>query len=299
MAFLADLANVTDDATTSMVAALQCYDATSRSGPRHRPRGMGIGRTPPRCHQSERPPGTGTLPDVMIYKEGGCQFGAVQAAVEAAPEHSAGRYVIYIKEGVYEEMVRVPFKKRNLVFIGDRMGKTINDGLPQRRHSRRLHLQYGHRRVVSGELDQAILCPIILPPPPRWGGFPGSCYKSQESSLLVFGAFVGVGLIFAIVFKGIFDGILLGNVVEMRGAGRLVEAQAIEEYKKSLIFEMGLVWIGRVSLEYGYQLAFARLRARHPSLEIEANAFMLLPEDADMPMADEQSFNDSSPKAEE
>ncbi|KAJ8513033.1 hypothetical protein OPV22_003467 [Ensete ventricosum] len=75
---------------------------------------MGIGRTPPRCHQSERPPGTGTLPDVMIYKEGGCQFGAVQAAVEAAPEHSAGRYVIYIKEGVYEEMVRVPFMKRNL-----------------------------------------------------------------------------------------------------------------------------------------------------------------------------------------
>ncbi|RZS14586.1 hypothetical protein BHM03_00046290 [Ensete ventricosum] len=206
MAFLADLANVTDDATTSMVAALQCYDATSRSGPRHRPRGMGIGRTPPRCHQSERPPGTGTLPDVMIYKEGGCQFGAVQAAVEAAPEHSAGRYVIYIKEGVYEEMVRVPFKKRNLVFIGDRMGKTINDGLPQ---------------------------------------------------------------------------------------------QAIEEYKKSLRFEMGLVWIGRVSLEYGYQLALARLRARHPSLEIEANAFMLLPEDADMSMADEQPFDDSSPKAEE
>ncbi|RRT54383.1 hypothetical protein B296_00047383 [Ensete ventricosum] len=37
--------------------------------------------------------------------------------------------------------------------------------------------------------------------------------------------------------------------------------QAIEDYKKSSRFEMGLVRIGRVSLEYGYQLASARLRA--------------------------------------
>ncbi|CAL9191966.1 unnamed protein product, partial [Musa hybrid cultivar] len=33
--------------------------------------------------------------------------------------------MIYIKEGLYKEMVRMPFKKTNLVFIEDRMGKTI------------------------------------------------------------------------------------------------------------------------------------------------------------------------------
>ncbi|RWW77264.1 hypothetical protein BHE74_00014580 [Ensete ventricosum] len=75
--------------------------------------------------------------------------------------------------------------------------------------------------------------------------------------------------------------------------------QAIEDYKKSPGFEMGLVRMGWVSLEYGYQLALARLRARHPGLEIEEDPFTLLPEDADVPMADEQPFDDSPPTVEE
>ncbi|RWW86053.1 hypothetical protein BHE74_00005223 [Ensete ventricosum] len=37
--------------------------------------------------------------------------------------------------------------------------------------------------------------------------------------------------------------------------------QAIEDYKKSSRFEMGLVRMGWVSLKYGYQLVLARLRA--------------------------------------
>ncbi|RRT46992.1 hypothetical protein B296_00041947 [Ensete ventricosum] len=37
--------------------------------------------------------------------------------------------------------------------------------------------------------------------------------------------------------------------------------QAIEDYKKSPGFEMGLIRMGWVSLEYGYQLALARLQA--------------------------------------
>ncbi|RZR82910.1 hypothetical protein BHM03_00009440 [Ensete ventricosum] len=39
--------------------------------------------------------------------------------------------------------------------------------------------------------------------------------------------------------------------------------RAIEDYKKSPEFEMDLMWMGRVSLEYGYQLALAHLQARH------------------------------------
>ncbi|RRT74526.1 hypothetical protein B296_00018203 [Ensete ventricosum] len=53
--------------------------------------------------------------------------------------------------------------------------------------------------------------------------------------------------------------------------------RAIEDYKKSLGFEMGLVRMGRVSLEYGYQLALARLQARHPGVEIELDPFVSLP----------------------
>ncbi|RRT46600.1 hypothetical protein B296_00048683 [Ensete ventricosum] len=71
--------------------------------------------------------------------------------------------------------------------------------------------------------------------------------------------------------------------------------RAIEDYKKLPGFEIGLVRMGCVSLEYGYQLALAR----HPGVEIELDPFASLPEDDDMPMADEQPFNDSLPLPEE
>ncbi|RRT43270.1 hypothetical protein B296_00030749 [Ensete ventricosum] len=87
---------------------------------------------------------------------------------------------------------------------------------------------------------------------------------------------------------------------ELRDLARSKEAlwedlpkRAIEKYKESPGFEMGLVRMGRVSLEYGYQLALARLQAWHPRVEIELDPFATLPEDVDVPMADEQPFDDS------
>uniref|UniRef100_A0A2N9G6X7 Pectinesterase catalytic domain-containing protein n=1 Tax=Fagus sylvatica TaxID=28930 RepID=A0A2N9G6X7_FAGSY len=38
------------------------------------------------------------------------------------------RFVISIKEGVYEETVRIPLEKKNVVFLGDGMGKTVITG---------------------------------------------------------------------------------------------------------------------------------------------------------------------------
>ncbi|RRT33300.1 hypothetical protein B296_00043503 [Ensete ventricosum] len=75
--------------------------------------------------------------------------------------------------------------------------------------------------------------------------------------------------------------------------------RVIEEYKESPGFEMGLVWMGRVSLEYMYQLALTRLQARHPGVETELDPFVTLPEDADVTMADEQPFDDSLSSPEE
>ncbi|RWW39599.1 hypothetical protein BHE74_00055060 [Ensete ventricosum] len=75
--------------------------------------------------------------------------------------------------------------------------------------------------------------------------------------------------------------------------------RAVEKYKESPGFEMGLVRMGRVSLEYGYQLALAQLQARHPGVEIKLDPFITLPEDADVPMVDEQPFDDSLPPPEE
>ncbi|RZS18250.1 hypothetical protein BHM03_00050514 [Ensete ventricosum] len=75
--------------------------------------------------------------------------------------------------------------------------------------------------------------------------------------------------------------------------------RAIEDYKKSPGFEMGLMRMGRVSLEYGYQLVLACLQAQHPEVEIELDPFISLPEDDDVPMADEQPFDDSLPPPKE
>ncbi|MQL85967.1 hypothetical protein Taro_018493 [Colocasia esculenta] len=68
-------------------------------------------------------------PKAKVCKDGGdgC-YRTVQEAVNAAPDNGTERFVIYIKEGVYKETVRIPFEKTNVVFLGDGMGKTIITG---------------------------------------------------------------------------------------------------------------------------------------------------------------------------
>ncbi|KAJ4965396.1 hypothetical protein NE237_017245 [Protea cynaroides] len=75
---------------------------------------------------------SGLTADVTVCKEegNGC-YKTVQAAVDAAPDNQVAltrRFVIRIKAGVYEETVRVPLEKKNVVFIGDGMGKTVITG---------------------------------------------------------------------------------------------------------------------------------------------------------------------------
>lgn len=72
----------------------------------------------------------GLAADVTVCKGGKCNYETVQAAVDATPANlGAGkRFVIRIKEGVYEEIVRVGLDKRNLVILGDGMGKTVITG---------------------------------------------------------------------------------------------------------------------------------------------------------------------------
>ncbi|KAL0462261.1 UNVERIFIED_CONTAM: putative pectinesterase/pectinesterase inhibitor 51 [Sesamum latifolium] len=72
---------------------------------------------------------SGLIADVTVCKGGnGCNYESVQQAVNAAPEKSDKRFVIHIKGGVYEEKVRVPLGKRNVVFLGDGIGRTVITG---------------------------------------------------------------------------------------------------------------------------------------------------------------------------
>ncbi|KAF1867328.1 hypothetical protein Lal_00049757 [Lupinus albus] len=72
-----------------------------------------------------------SVADVTVCKGGdsGC-LKTIQEAVNKAPDNDGKgkKFVIYIKEGVYEETVKVPLEKRNVVFLGDGMGKTVITG---------------------------------------------------------------------------------------------------------------------------------------------------------------------------
>ena len=131
---LSKLTNLTGNAL-SMVAALQRYGSDmSKWAPLKTERDGDWGTDDgarAKGGQMESTVGvpSGLVPNVTVCKEGvGCTYWSVQAAVDAAPVHGKGRFVIHIKRGVYEEKVRVAFKKTNVAFIGDGMGETVITG---------------------------------------------------------------------------------------------------------------------------------------------------------------------------
>ncbi|XP_031504650.1 probable pectinesterase/pectinesterase inhibitor 51 [Nymphaea colorata] len=135
MAFLADLLNVTSNAL-SMVFALDRFGTDTASwGPPQTERDGFVPATGAPSKESPTLPsrlqrGFDSLsPDVVVCKDGsnGC-LGTIQAAVDSAPSHGSALFVIKIKEGVYDEIVRVPYDKTNVVFLGDGMGKTVITG---------------------------------------------------------------------------------------------------------------------------------------------------------------------------
>ena len=141
MSFLDGLIHVTSNALSMMVSydnfgdnvASWTYPATERDGFWEKT-GPGLGLDPSTGLNLGFP--SGLKEDVTVCKDGKCGYKTVQDAVNAAPEDNGMRkFVIKISEGVYEENVIVPFEKKNVVFIGDGMGKTVitgslNAGMP-------------------------------------------------------------------------------------------------------------------------------------------------------------------------
>ncbi|XP_047063592.1 pectinesterase-like [Lolium rigidum] len=70
-------------------------------------------------------PASGIKADAVVAKDGSGAYTTVSAAVAAAPTNSKTRYVIYIKAGTYMENVEVGKKHKNLMFVGDGIGKTV------------------------------------------------------------------------------------------------------------------------------------------------------------------------------
>ncbi|KAJ0797185.1 putative pectinesterase [Helianthus annuus] len=69
-----------------------------------------------------------TTYNLVVAKDGSGNFTTIGEALNAAPNSSATRFVIYIKAGAYYEYVDVTNKKKNLMFVGDGIGKTLIKG---------------------------------------------------------------------------------------------------------------------------------------------------------------------------
>lgn len=61
--------------------------------------------------------------NIVVAKDGSGKYTAVS---NAAPVSSSGRYVIYVKGGEYNEQVKI--KVKNIMLVGDGIGKTIITG---------------------------------------------------------------------------------------------------------------------------------------------------------------------------
>lgn len=67
--------------------------------------------------------------NVVVAQDGSGNFRTVGAAVAAAGKRSgSGRYVIYVKQGTYRENVEIGKGLRNIMLLGDGIGRTIITG---------------------------------------------------------------------------------------------------------------------------------------------------------------------------
>ncbi|CAD5319571.1 unnamed protein product [Arabidopsis thaliana] len=67
-------------------------------------------------------------PNATVAKDGSGDFTTINDALRAMPEKYEGRYIIYVKQGIYDESVTVDKKKANLTMVGDGSQKTIVTG---------------------------------------------------------------------------------------------------------------------------------------------------------------------------
>lgn len=70
----------------------------------------------------------GLTPNVVVAKDGSGKYKSINDALKAYPPKLNGRFVIYVKAGVYEEKVIVDKNKPNVFIYGDGIGKTIVTG---------------------------------------------------------------------------------------------------------------------------------------------------------------------------
>jgi len=72
--------------------------------------------------------GEAGTPNAVVAKDGSGQFKTIKDAIDSYPKKHKGRFVIYVKAGVYDEYITIPKKSANILIYGDGPAKTIVTG---------------------------------------------------------------------------------------------------------------------------------------------------------------------------
>ncbi|CAK8544460.1 unnamed protein product [Lathyrus sativus] len=67
-------------------------------------------------------------PNAIVAKDGSGQFKTIKDAIDAYPKENKGRYIIYVKAGIYDEYITVPKTAANILMYGDGPRRTIVTG---------------------------------------------------------------------------------------------------------------------------------------------------------------------------
>ncbi|XP_027367868.1 pectinesterase-like [Abrus precatorius] len=70
----------------------------------------------------------GILPHAIVAQDGSGQFKTILDAINSYPKKHQGRFLIYVKAGIYDEYILVDKKKPNILLYGDGPTKTIITG---------------------------------------------------------------------------------------------------------------------------------------------------------------------------
>eukprot|EP01018_Ginkgo_biloba_P039278 Gb_23728 [translate_table: standard] len=112
----------------SMIHALDTYGTDVRSWKPAQPEET---LNSPKTHNKillEVPTISELIPNITVTRDGSSLYSSVQAAVNSAPDGSSERFIVYIKAGVYEEMIRIPPFKANIMLEGNGMDRTLVTG---------------------------------------------------------------------------------------------------------------------------------------------------------------------------
>jgi pectinesterase len=65
-------------------------------------------------------------PNATVAKDGSGQYKTVTDGINSYPTNYQGRYIIYVKAGIYNEYITIDERKHNILLYGDDLPKPLS-----------------------------------------------------------------------------------------------------------------------------------------------------------------------------